>query len=415
MGAAPSAEVVDFTKKTSAFDVDINRQLVDALRPHPELAGLFRTATRVRPIPGTDSFDLTSTGPPAGNDLYELFLARLDDCEARPVQRRQAQERATRRWQLIARSTRVVRAVIGRLRTLHRLGFAHGDVKPENAVLMAGPDGTDQVALIDFDMACRLDPESEARWTDAHHRLYNAACVLDARFRQPPVHHTDEAGNPLVSAYLSPPTPADDMWRALCNYHRLIVALDPGVVDFVSWPDSALYGAGGRVERLLNPEAEGQFQGQHAGPLGRLVFRAASGEVAAEAELARHLERRRVGPGVLAHLDRVHTLGMMMLQCFNVVGGCAPSDRHKAQAWSTLTQLFDPTTVWPARQRPAQERPAQERRPTGPRPTQQERPTQQRRQQRRQQRSQQRRQERPQQQRQIPSKRARRPPLRQVN
>lgn len=347
MGAAPSAEIVNHSKKAGEYEVQINRELIGATRG-PMLLG-----TRARPIPGTDSYDLTSSGPPRGNDLFDLFLNEVPGAEAPPPPpppteappRQQQVERRDARWRLVVRSTSVLRQVMARLRELHALGFAHGDVKPENAVLMADEAGRPVVRLIDFGLACRLDPAGRDAWADAHRwGSYNAACILPSRFRGQPIAMQDMYGNPVVEVQLHPPTAEDDLYRALCNFHRLVTALDPGAAGSVAWPDSALYGAGGSVDRLPVDPAGLPVQGQHAGRLGDLVYRAAAGQPT-EPALAAQLQRRRLGPGVRQHLETAHRLGQMMLECFNVASACAPTPEYKAQAWQRFTQLFDPATL----------------------------------------------------------------------
>jgi serine/threonine protein kinase len=52
----------------------------------------------------------------------------------------------------------MLRQVIPSLKTLHSLGYAHGDIKPDNICVRVEKDGTYKFTLIDFGV-CRKLPQ----------------------------------------------------------------------------------------------------------------------------------------------------------------------------------------------------------------------------------------------------------------
>ncbi|RKP04702.1 kinase-like domain-containing protein [Thamnocephalis sphaerospora] len=51
---------------------------------------------------------------------------------------------------------RIFADVIKGLKYIHRLGWVHGDIKPDNIIISRNPDGTPKVTIIDFDMAQKV-------------------------------------------------------------------------------------------------------------------------------------------------------------------------------------------------------------------------------------------------------------------
>jgi hypothetical protein len=408
MGGQASTIGADIEKDVGEYEMQIHLELIEAVQKAGPASDVFLLARRIRPIPNTDGYHFHMPGPPRGNDLFDLFLRNLpaaqppvDERTGEPVvmNRGQVQQMFDARWGLVVESTHMLRRLLHDLRVMHRLGYAHGDVKPENAVLVS-VDGKPQVRLIDFDQSGRLDDQGRARWSEANAtKAFNAACTLESRRIGPLVTGRDYRGNMVAETHLGPPTAEDDLFRALCGYHRLVTAIDPDVATHSTWPESLLFGPGGGLDRLLaEPQPEDRPQGrqqrrQQGRQLGRqeqgrrqpgrqqerkrerqlgqqrhqppkrsrpqqrqvqgasvqelveLVHAAATGHAEAEAELRKRISGRVVGPGVRARLELAITLGRMMLEVFNIAAQASGSDKRKAGAWSTLTKLFAPGSV----------------------------------------------------------------------
>jgi hypothetical protein len=398
MGAATS--MVEHTKVASAYEVTVNRELLDAVRAHPDVAATLQLSNRTRPLEGTLDYQITSRGPPPGNDLLDLFLARLPEeptdesgeptQPAAPPTRQQAQRKDHAQWRLVRDATSVACKLLKALQGLHSLGFAHGDVKPENAVMLEG-----RVQLIDFGQTSRL---GDGRWAEANTALLNVVRTSPTRWVGQPVELVGPDGEIVLEVRMSPPTVLDDMFRACTGFHRLVSELDPETARQPAWPDSLMFGPDGGLGRLLEEARAQQAQSQPAQPtetvaqMCELVHMAAMGDMEAEKRLVHGLGCRRISPGTILRLRVAVVMGRMMIACFNVAAVCAPTQQHKAQAWQIMTDMFAPSVLEPRQSRRQsrqqsrqqsqhqtrqQSRPQQSRQQSRPQSRQQSRPHQQ--------------------------------------
>jgi hypothetical protein len=297
----------------------MHRQLGRLIRraPHP----CDRLLTADRPVDGR----LAVRGPPPGNDLFDLFVARFDAAVA---------DRAAR-WALVGLATKALSGLLEGLGQLHALGFAHGDVKPENAVVNM-VNGRPLVQLIDFGAAAPTTRQGAADWETQHRRRYFLdGGWLPGRRRERPVPMADPmGGGPADYCRLGAPSARDDVFRALAGYHRMVTRLDPAAAAAPAWPDSRLFRPGGmrRLTRDSRPEPM---------PTDRLIgaIRSASaGDQSAEADVGRGLAAASPAQRLVARAEV--EVALMMLRCLNVAARCCPDNAARASARAALSRLF---------------------------------------------------------------------------
>jgi hypothetical protein len=318
MGATGSRQ--DHSKDASAHEVGIHRRI----RQQAQRAGLPRdllltSQHQPQPLaPQPDRpgpwFRLTTPGPPAGNDLFDLFLARYDAAAADP----------TARWQLVCAATQALAGVLRALAQLHRLGVAHGDVKPENAVLDRDAGGRAVVRLIDFGASSTDPREWQARYGTQYFRAYS---WLPSRRRGPTVQMLDPLTNRLQAfCRLAPPSRRDDVFRALSEYHRLVTNLDEESAG--AWDEPPVLGGAVAQGGAAMPPAQ----------LAGAIRHAAAGD----ADAARRVEQALAAesPERRLHLAADLETARMLRRCFNVAAVCSPDDAAKASAWAMLDRLF---------------------------------------------------------------------------
>ena len=203
MGAKPSVDQVQYAKYGTQYEADVLAAIKEGIRHQPELGqGLLVGAGVVQ----SQGWKITSRGP-TQSDLLDLAAQALDEVH----------QSAGR---LIMAGTEILTQGMAALADLHTLGFAHGDVKPENAVLLN--DG--RVCLIDFGLSARLTPEGLQAWSEQFgDEWLTPLCthpdrILETRFTGP---------DRVMGSLQRPPSVADDNFRAVCSFHRVISRLLP--------------------------------------------------------------------------------------------------------------------------------------------------------------------------------------------
>ena len=262
MGAKPSVDQVQYAKHGTQYEAEVLAAIREAIRHQPELgqgllvgAGVFQS----------QRWKITSRGP-AKSDLLDLAQRALYEVH----------QSAGR---LIMAGTEILTAGMAALADLHTLGFAHGDVKPENAVLL----NDDRVCLIDFGLSARLTPEGLQAWSEQFEGEWlNSLCthpdrIVETRFSGP---------DRVMGSLQRPPSVADDNFRAVCSFHRVISALLP------PWTPSDI---GSRL------------YGGHADPLGALG-QLDSGRALGQLDSRRVLASELTGPQLAMDVARIYSL-----------------------------------------------------------------------------------------------------------
>jgi len=165
----------------------------------------------------------------------------------------------------------VGRQLLAALGHVHRRGFVHRDVKPENVFLVDHPDGGLRVKLLDFGIAKPLQPSDTAPW------LTEEGVLLGTPHYMAPEQITGEL----------PVTPATDLWAA-------------GAVLFTCLAGRAPF-VDGRLSRLLVQIARepAPSVAMHRSDVPRLLA-----EVIARALRTHPAHRYRQAEDMIAALDR---------------------------------------------------------------------------------------------------------------
>lgn len=319
MGAAPS-QPVEHQKNAPLYEAKMHRTLRRLAQQARHPCNRLLVAHR----PSVDG-RLAVCGPPPGNDLFDIFMARFDEAVANPAAR----------WALVGLATKALNGLMQGLAQLHALGVAHGDVKPENAVVNV-VHGRPLVQLIDFGASAPTTRQGAADWEGQYLRRYflDSGWLPERRRGQPVQMANPMCAGPAAYCRLAPPSARDDVFCALSGYHRMVTRLDPRGAAEPTWPDSRLFRPGGmrRLTQISRPEKM---------PIDCLVGAiraAAAGDAAAELIVGRGLAAALPKDRLTARTEV--EIALMMLRCFNVASRCCPDDAARASARAAFSRLF---------------------------------------------------------------------------